>query len=311
MADSSSYSLIPGRQSELGMEYDGRDTGADKTEGKSWGIFICWVLGNGCLFGFNGMLTIEDYYTYIFPKYHPTRIITLTYQPFVLATTAIFTYHEAKVNTRLRNLAGYMLFFLSSFGVIILDVLSSGGGGIVPFVGVCIIAAAFGIADGHVQGGMTGDLSLMCPEFVQSFFAGLAASGAITSALRFFTKAVFENSRDGLRKGATDYVHLFVIAKSCMIVVIDQCFHSVISRFLLIPAFYFTAKYGDQGWMIMLTSLLGLSNGHLTVCVLTEAPKGYKGPEQNALGNLLVLFLLAGIFVGAVSDWLWLIGKGW
>jgi hypothetical protein len=31
-------------------------------------------------------------------KYHPTRIITLTYQPFVLARTAIFTYHEAKVN---------------------------------------------------------------------------------------------------------------------------------------------------------------------------------------------------------------------
>jgi equilibrative nucleoside transporter 1/2/3 len=49
---------------------------------------------------------------------------------------------------------------------------------------------------------MTGDLSLMCPEFVQSFFAGIAASGAITSALRFFTKAYFENSRDGLRKGA-------------------------------------------------------------------------------------------------------------
>lgn len=86
---------------------------------------------------------------------------------------------------------------------------------------------------------------------------------------------------------------------------------AAISRFLLVPAFYFTAKYGDQGWMIMLTSLLGLSNGHLTVSVLTEAPKGYKGPEQNALGNLLVLFLLAGIFVGAVSDWLWLIGKGW
>jgi len=37
----------------------------------------------------------------------------------------------------------------------------------------------------------------------QSFFAGVAASGAITAALRFFTKAVFENSRDGLRKGAS------------------------------------------------------------------------------------------------------------
>ncbi|TVU38448.1 hypothetical protein EJB05_11819, partial [Eragrostis curvula] len=431
MAASSSYSAIPGERS---MEYDDEEVGI--TQGKYWGIFICWLLGNGCLFGFNGMLTTEDYYVFLFPNYHPTRIITLTYQPFVLATTAIFTYHEAKVNTRARNLAGYILFFLSSFGVIILDILSSGSGGIAPFIGVCIIAATFGIADGHVQGGMTGDLSLMCPEFVQSFFAGLAASGAITSALRFFTKAVFENSRDGLRKGAMLFssiscffellcvlLYAFVFPKlpivkfyrskaafegsltvtsdlaaggikshsvplveespahaerlsnkellhqnmdyaadlfliyiltlsifpgflaedtgshslgSWYVLVLIASFNvsdligrylpliekikltsrkglqiAVISRFLLIPAFYYTAKYGDQGWMIMLTSFLGLSNGHLTVCVLTEAPKGYKGPEQNALGNLLVLFLLAGIFCGAVSDWLWLIGKGW
>ncbi|ONK74647.1 uncharacterized protein A4U43_C03F8690 [Asparagus officinalis] len=86
---------------------------------------------------------------------------------------------------------------------------------------------------------------------------------------------------------------------------------AILSRFLFIPAFYFTAKYGDQGYMIMLTSLLGITNGHLTVCVMTEAPKGYKGPEQNALGNLLVLFLIAGLFSGVTLDWLWLIGKGW
>lgn len=47
-------------------------------------------------------------------------------------------------------------------------------------------------------------------------------------------------------------------------------------RLLLIPCFYFTAKYGDQGWMIFLVSFLGLTNGHLTVCVLTVAPRGYK-----------------------------------
>jgi equilibrative nucleoside transporter 1/2/3 len=84
---------------------------------------------------------------------------------------------------------------------------------------------------------------------------------------------------------------------------------AVLSRYLLIPAFYFTAKYGDQGWMIMLVSVLGLTNGHLTVCIMTIAPKGYKGPEQNALGNLLVIFLLGGIFAGVALDWLWLIGK--
>lgn len=49
---------------------------------------------------------------------------------------------------------------------------------------------------------------------------------------------------------------------------------AAISRFLLIPVFYYTAKYGDRGWMILLTSFLGLSSGYLTVCVLTEAPKG-------------------------------------
>lgn len=35
------------------------------------------------------------------------------------------------------------------------------------FVGICVTSAAFGIADAHAQGGMIGDLSLMCPEFVQ------------------------------------------------------------------------------------------------------------------------------------------------
>jgi len=49
----------------------------------------------------------------------------------------------------------------------------------------------------------------------------------------------------------------------------------IVGRLLFVPAFYFTAKYGTQGWMIMLTSLLGLTNGYLTVCVLTSAPKGY------------------------------------
>lgn len=36
-----------------------------------------------------------------------------------------------------------------------------------------------------------------------------------------------------------------------------------------------------------------------------------QGPEQNALGNVLVVFLMIGLFSGVVLDWLWLIGKGW
>jgi len=34
-----------------------------------------------------------------------------------------------------------------------------------------------------------------------------------------------------------------------------------------------------------------------------------KGPEKNALGNLLVVFILGGAVVGISLGWLWLIGK--
>lgn len=404
-----------------------------KVEGKYAAIIVCWLLGNGCLFSWNSMLTIGDYYAYLFPDYHPSRVLTLVYQPFALVTIAILTYKEAKINTRLRNLFGYTLFFISTLLVLVLDLATSGKGGLGTFIGICVLSAAFGLADAHVQGGMVGDLSFMLPEFMQSFLAGLAASGAITSGLRLITKAAFENSRDGFRKGAILFLSISTLFELVCVILYAFVFpklpivkyfrakaasegsktvsadlaaggiqttgaekdpeqperlsnkqlllqnidyaidlfliyiltlsifpgflsedtgsHSlgswyslvliamyngwdligryiplikciklksrkglmigILTRFLLIPAFYFTAKYGDQGWMIMLTSFLGLTNGYFTVCVLTEAPKGYKGPEQNALGNILVFFLLGGLFAGVTADWLWLIGKGW
>lgn len=124
-------------------------------QGKYAGMVVCWLLGNGCLFSWNSMLTIEDYYTYLFPvafmfqlhnfckfcfsriwssikndlncnlqDYHPSRVLTLVYQPFALITLAILAYHEAKVNTRLRNLFGYTLFFLSSLLIIVVSSVS-------------------------------------------------------------------------------------------------------------------------------------------------------------------------------------------
>ncbi|XP_004487344.1 equilibrative nucleotide transporter 3-like isoform X1 [Cicer arietinum] len=406
-----------------------------RLQGKYAAIVVCWLLGNGCLFSWSSMLTVEDFYGYLFPKYHPSRVLTLVYQPFAFGTLAILSYNEAKVNTRLRNLFGYTLFFISTLLVLILNSATSGKGGLGTFIGICAMSGCFGVADAHVQGGMVGDLSYMQPEFIQSFLAGLAASGALTSTLRLVTKAAFENSKDGLRKGAILFfaistffellcvlLYAFVFPKIPIVkyyrskaasegsktvsadlaaggiqtilkqdedygkeqerkgnkqllfenidylldmfliyvltlsifpgfLIEDTGAHklgtwyalvliamynvgdligryipliellklesrklttvAILCRFLLVPAFYFTAKYGDQGWMIMLTSFLGLSNGYLTVCVMTSAPKGYKGPEQNALGNLLVLFLLGGIFAGVTLDWLWLIGKGW
>ncbi|EPS58545.1 equilibrative nucleoside transporter [Genlisea aurea] len=400
-----------------------------RLEGKSIAIVVCWFLGLGSLISWNSMLTISDYYYQVFPHYHPSRVLTLVYQPFAVGTMAILAYHESKINTRKRNIFGYILFALSTLGLILIDLGTSGKGGIANYIGICVFVACFGLADAHVQGGMVGDLAFMHPEFNQSFFCGLAASGALTSGLRLITKAAFDKTDNGLRKGVilflsistffeflcvllyafvfgklpivkyfrkkaasegsktvradlvavgihtsdketvkqerlttkqllvqnVDYaIDLYVIyvltlsifpgflyentghhqLGSWYAVVLIAMYNvwdligryvplikaiklrsrkglliSCFSRFLLIPCFYFTAKYGDQGWMILLVSFLGLTNGYLTVCVLTAAPSGYKAPEQNALGNLLVLFLLGGIFSGVALDWLWIIGK--
>lgn len=401
-----------------------------KPEGHFKAMAVCWVLGLGSLVAWNSILTIGDYYYNLFPKYHPSRVLTLVYQPFAFVTMGALAYKEATINTRKRILIGYTLFFLGTLMMIVVDVATTGSGGIGPFIGICAMVGAFGVADGHVQGGVIGDLSLMRPEFIQSFFAGLAASGALTSGLRMLTKVAFEKYDNGLRKGTMMFLALSTFIEFLCILLYAIYFSklpivkyyrakaasegsktvtadlaaggiqtqadieaipqrlttkqlfiqnvdygldlfliyaltlsifpgfiyentgehqlgswyplvlvamynaldfisrytplipclkiesrkglmiAILSRFLFVPAFYFTAKYGDQGWMIMLTSILGFTNGHLTVCVMTVAPKGYTGPEQNALGNVLAFCLMCGIFAGVCLDWLWLIGNG-
>ncbi|KAI3795780.1 hypothetical protein L1987_38439 [Smallanthus sonchifolius] len=407
-------------------------------QGKCSAVIICWILGLGSLVCWNSLASIEDYYYDVFPDYHPSRVLTLVYQLFALGTMAFLTYNESKINTRKRNILGYAMFFVGTLALLSLDLATSATSGIGSYLGICLLVASFGAADALVQGGMLGDLALMCPEFIQacfqSFLAGLAASGALTSALRLLTEAVFNSIDDGLRKGAllflsisTLFVLLCIFLYACVFtklpivkhyhrkaalegsetvssdlsaagivqsdlteklvdgdhsdldrlsnkellfqnfdyaldvflifavsmsifpgflyentgthqlgswyplvlvttfnlgdlisryIPLIQCLKMesrnrllilVVSRFLLVPTFYFTAKYSDQGWMIILVSILGLTNGYLTVCVLMAAPKGYKGSEQNALGNLLVLFLTGGIFLGAALDCLWLI----
>ncbi|XP_023636733.1 equilibrative nucleotide transporter 2 isoform X1 [Capsella rubella] len=408
-------------------------------EGRCLALGISFVLGLGTYLPWTTMVTTIDSYANLFPQYHTSRILTLIYQSITIGVLSVLVYKEASLNTRLRNLFGYSLFAFCSLAVLVwqLDLSTLGRGSISSFIGLCIISVVFGVANAHVQGGMIGDFSMMAPEFVQSFLAGLAASGALTSGLRLVTKATFKNSREDLRKGAMllfaisvffEFVciilYAYIFPKLAIVkyyraqamaqgsktvladlaaggiqglptekakeakMILDQrfsnkvlflmnmdyainlflvyllttsIFHGFLSkdmgkhnlgdwfllvliavfnfsdlvgryvplvkklkirsqkvlmiiscgRFLLVPALYFTAKYGNQGWIIFLTSVLGSSNGYLTVCILTTAPEGHLAPEQNALGNILVLCLSGGMFAGVICDLALFIGKGW
>ncbi|GFP82766.1 equilibrative nucleotide transporter 3 [Phtheirospermum japonicum] len=393
-------------------------------------MVVCWFLGIGVLLPWNSIVTIGDYYYQLFPHYHPGRVLALIPQPFSLGTSAILSYHVSKINTRKRTLFGYVLFSFSIFGILLIDLATSGKGGLPTYIAICVLVASFGVESALVEGGVLGELSFMCPEFIQSFIAGLAASGALTSCLRLLTKALFDNTNHGLRKGVMLYMgistfvefmcifmYAYIFAKIPIVkhfrkkaaldrsralaanVVVDVQINNemlsfyylqvderqsnkelvlqnidytsgvfliyaltfsifpgflyentgthklgswyaivliaaynvwdMIARFiplveriklesrrglliasllrlLFVPSFYFTSKYQvDQGWMIMLVSFLGLTNGYLTVCIFTVAPRGYMAAEQNALGNLLVLFILIGLFSGACLDLLW------
>ncbi|KAL6197518.1 hypothetical protein ACLB2K_033126 [Fragaria x ananassa] len=93
------------------------------------------------------------------------------------------------------------------YNIFPVDFVTSGAGGNGYFISICAIVGGFGVAGAHVEGGVVGELSFMCPEFIQSFFAGLGAAGAFTSALRLVTKAAFEKHDKGLRKGAKSDFH--------------------------------------------------------------------------------------------------------
>ncbi|GJU24700.1 equilibrative nucleotide transporter 3-like protein [Tanacetum coccineum] len=84
----------------------------------------------------------------------------------------------------------------------------------------------------------------------------------------------------------------------------------VLSRFVFIPLFYFTSKYGDQGWMIVLVIFLGVTTGYPAMSIMTVAPQSCTGPDRYALGNMLVLSLQIGGVIGIGIDWLWIIGNG-
>lgn len=56
----------------------------DELQGKYVAMLICWVLGIGCLFPWNSVLTVEDYFSYLFPVcYVPPKYFRCDLFPYV------------------------------------------------------------------------------------------------------------------------------------------------------------------------------------------------------------------------------------
>lgn len=75
----------------------------------------------------------------------------------------------------------------------------------------------------------------------------------------------------------------------------------------------FSLQHRQDTRFLILLYLLLLKIHHSIIELMCYSTLSFdsQGPEQNALGNILVFFLLTGLTVGVTLDWLWLIGKGW
>lgn len=83
---------------------------------------------------------------------------------------------------------------------------------------------------------------------------------------------------------------------------------ATLARALFIPAFHLAATSGAGPAAIgPLTALLGASNGYLTACAMVEAPARVPPAAAEAVGNLMVLFLILGLCIGAACGFLWLL----
>ncbi|CAH9073962.1 unnamed protein product [Cuscuta epithymum] len=83
------------------------------------------------------------------------------------------------------------------------------------------------------------------------------------------------------------------------------------ARLLFLPLFY-GCLHGPEFFrtelpVMVLTCLLGLTNGYLTSVLFILAPKTVLLQHAETAGLVLVLFLVIGLAVGSILSWFWVI----
>lgn len=60
---------------------------------------------------------------FVVQNYHPSRILTIAVLSFAFGTIIIMTYYEAKMNTKVRNVIGFSLYFIGSASVLVVSAI--------------------------------------------------------------------------------------------------------------------------------------------------------------------------------------------
>lgn len=81
-----------------------------------------------------------------------------------------------------------------------------------------------------------------------------------------------------------------------------------LGRALFIPAFALaSARQAALPLMLALAGALGCSNGYCCACAMMRAPAAVPPAAAGLAGNLMVLFLVLGLCLGAGASFIWLV----
>ncbi|KAK8981320.1 hypothetical protein V6N11_059993 [Hibiscus sabdariffa] len=260
---------------------------------------IHFLLGAGNLLPRNAFITAVDYFGYLYPAKHVEKVFSV----------------------------GYM-----SSSVLVLVVMMSSA----YFVTVAAVVICSS-ADGLIAGCLIGSAGKLPKQYMQAIFAGTASSGntilmtrsAQLSSFAAFFVAISYTSYQSCNS-ITEFLEMIHFALvldrgeedlvastrfhgkvfDCSIYVpqsIKKATWGCIARLLFYPLF--TACLHGPKWlkgeihMVVLTFMLGLSNGYLTRVLMILAPKSVPVSEAELSAIVLVMFLGIGLVSGSVLGW--------
>ncbi|KVI05624.1 equilibrative nucleotide transporter 1 [Cynara cardunculus var. scolymus] len=253
---------------------------------------IYFILGTGYLIPWNAFITAVDYFSYLYPDASVDRVFSVVYMVIGLISLLIIVVYSHKSHSFVRINVGLGLFVVSLLVVPVMDVTYIKGqvgvyGGF--YVSVAAVGLS-GIADALVQGGVIGTAGEMPERYMQAVVAGTAASGVLISILRIFTKAVYSQDAQGIRKSANLYFAVSIVVMFICIVL-----HNIAHRLPVIKHYNDLKiqavndekeeKGGDSGALL-----------HSTLWDIIGTIKWY------GLGTVILYVVTLAIFPGFITE---------
>nr|XP_043630959.1 equilibrative nucleotide transporter 8-like [Erigeron canadensis] len=194
----------------------------DQTEQKDTykiAYMIHFLLGAGNLLPWNTLITVIDYFGYLYPEKHVEKVFSVAYMSSsLLVLVVMITWNDLsrKVSFRVKMNFGFTMFVISLMVIMITD----WAGNISMFYVVVALVVICGLADGLIGGSLIGSAGKLPKQYMQAVFAGTASSGILVSLLRIITKASLPHDLQGLRTSSHFY---FIVSIAILMVCIVCC----------------------------------------------------------------------------------------